>query len=238
MKNLLILLPLLLILLPAAYGQDNNIIVENNLGDVARGIQGTGAFIKTVDTYQGTPYFTQEFLAGYLILENGAKTKTLALRYNMLNNNVEFIRDDDVFTVSGEKLKAYIIETSGNNIIFKNGFKAENNDFNSNTLMHVIYDGDIKLLAHYTSKLWKDVSTYDVAGDLNEYVTNTDFYLVTANDIIHEVKLKKSDILAVLPGKNIELQNFAEKNNLDFSEALQLKRILSHYDLLSTSKSE
>ncbi len=202
-------------------------------------LRSSGALIVQIDTYVGSPYFT-DWVKGYLILDNKKKTEVLTTRYNMVNNSVEFTRKKDILAIPGKKLKKYVIKTSGpeGNIVFKNGFTSKKYEIKPAALLRVIYGGNVKLLAYHASKLLKDVPAYGVAGDINEYVSDTKFYLVTANGTFNEIDLKKDDILEALPGENKKLQQFVERTNLDYSDQMQLDNILSYYDMLLKAKSK
>lgn len=236
MKRLIILYMLIFTGFTAANAQVETMTTQE-FSNMIGNLRHSGIRMPQKATYIGSPYFTY-WVKGYFILDNKKKTKILITRYNMTNNSVQFKGDKGILAVYGKKLNKYIIKASGKegNIVFQNGFVSSKYGIKASALLRVIYNGNIKLLAQHTSKLLKNVSAYGVAGDVNEYRSNTHFYLVTTNGTFHEVDLNKEDILAALPGENKKLQAFVDKSNLDYSDEMQLDNILSYYNMLLKTK--
>ncbi len=207
--------------------------IEQSLGNIT----SSSVFVPQKDTYIGSPYFTG-WHKGYLVLDNSKKTSAMLLRYNMANNSIQFIREETIYAIAGKKIKKYVIYTTDGNIIFKSGFRSKKYEINTERLLRVIYIGKAKLLARHTSQLLKNVPAYGVAGDVNEYTSDTEYYLVTADGTYHEVELEKDDILEALPGNNKKLKEFVNKTGLNYSDQMQLDNILSYYDMLLKAKSK
>ncbi len=206
-------------------------LTGQELSQRLRNLRGSSMLIPQTDTYIGSPYFT-DWSKGYLILDNDKKTADMILRYNMANNSIQYVRGETFFAIQGKKINKYVIYTTDGSIVFKSGFSSQKYEINSNKLLRVIYNGKVKLLAHHTSNLLKNVPAYGVAGDVNEFTRNTDYFLVTADGTFHETDLDKRDILEILPGENKKMQAFAEKMSLEYNKQKELAKILAYYDLL------
>ncbi|HLR77130.1 MAG TPA: hypothetical protein VK106_05680 [Balneolaceae bacterium] len=227
MKKLLFILFAFSTLVSTAMAQMDNQVVMNT----SELVSGQGVRVVTIDTYEGSPYLTDDFVKGYILLKDGVRTQNILLRYNMTNNQVEFLRKDEVYGIKGAKIDGFIIIARPFDIVFKNGFR-NNKHFDGDALLRVMYDGTNKLLAQHKSQLMKNISSYGVAGDINKYVSDTDYYLITVDGKVHEIELKKDDILNLLPHHHKELLKYVNKNNLSFSNKQNLKKILYYYDLL------
>lgn len=193
-------------------------------------IHGNLIASKSKTETEGTPYFTIKWLKGKIIVKNSKKTRELPVRYNMANNTVEYKRKGKRFIVKASKIEGFIILTDKKNIVFKNGYSLENDGVNSSTLMRVVYGGSIKLLAHHEAELKEDLANYGSATKKNAYHKDIDYYLVVGNGSAIEIKLEKDDILDALEGKNATLIDFASKNNLDFADEKDVRRIIRYYD--------
>lgn len=213
-------------------GQTNN-ITDTDLIQIAKNIRGSGIYARSIDKYEGTP-FLSDWTKGYLILSNGAKGNVMRIRYNMENNHIQFMRNNKAYAIAGNKLKGFILLKKDSQVFFRNGFKASDKDIEFSTLLRIIVDGKIKLLAHHSSEL-KEETAYGYAGKVYEFVEDVDYYLVTGNGKFHETDLEKDDILEILPGENKKIKEFAEKFKLDYEKEKDLARILSYYNMILSS---
>ncbi len=238
MKQLLLLCSICLIASVSAQAQQDN-ISATQLSNIAKGLGEGGARIQTIDTYRGTPYFS-DWTKGYLILDTGARTQTMTFRYDMMNKRIEFVREKNRYVIPDKKLNGFNILTTDGYIVFKNGFNTDIEDINSNTLLRVIVEGKVKFLAHHTSDLKKDIPAYGVAGDVNEFVSDKDYYIVTSDNVFHEINdLEKNNVYDILDGENEKLKNYMDK--VDFSQLRKeerIKKMLIYYNLLLEAESD
>lgn len=176
----------------------------------------------------GSPYLLNAWFNGKLITDSGAKSKKLILRFNTLNNTVEYRKNGKVYGLNTKKLNGFIIiNKKDTNILFKNGFSS--GDFNRNAFLRVIYDGSTKLLARHTSELIEDISNYGNANKINEYRKEIDYYLIKKGRL-YGIELEKESILNVLSSKRKKLAEYAESNNLSFEKEKEVGKILIYYD--------
>lgn len=192
-----------------------------------------GAFTRKITKIKtkGSPYLTQKWLKGKIILKNSAKTKAIPIRYNIAKNTVEYKRNGEKYIINGAKVDGFIILTNKKDVIFKNGFSGK--DISSGSLLRVIYNGTTKFLAHYTANLIKDIPTYGTATTVNAYARHMNYYLLTADNEMIEIKLKKDDILDAfnaLGAKKKTLKKFVLNNSIDLSKEKGVRRILRYYD--------
>lgn len=237
MKNLAIfgILAALLLATSPAYSQEDTDITTTELLEY---LSDSGVVrTRTSRAVKGSPYFNTDWLKGHVMINEKATTETIYLRYNMENNTVEFTRDNKIYALSPNKIDGFIIYTQTQDIIFRNGFQTNDDDIKPSTLVRVVYDGNIKLLAHHTSSLKKNLATYGSATKRDEYVSDTDFYLVNSDGTFNEIRLRRRDILRTLSDKEDELKEFARANNLDYDEEPELIKILAHYDRITGNAS-
>jgi hypothetical protein len=220
---------LCLIILPAGYLDAQNVLTNRDLGRISQEMHGSGIITFRSTKYIGSPYLTK-FQQGYVTLKGNKKSELLLLRYNEWKNNVQFLRDKKIYMIPAKKLSGFIIKTTDGNMTFKNGFKTDQKHINQNTLLWVIYNGNIKLLAYFASTLQKNIVTYGTATKKNKFVNHTYYYLRTPNGTFHNVKLKKKDILHALPDHKKDVKSYAKKNHLGFKSKKDLQKILAYYD--------
>lgn len=230
MRYFFLSLLMVFLTVPLAQAQDDEVMREN-LQNFAK--QGGILRTQSVTEFRGTPFFN-EWTKGHVILGKNKVTQPITLRYDMEYDAVQFAQDEKIFAITNDKMEGFVIYTTDGNIKFKNGFNTDKDDITPNTLLRIIYDGNIKLVAHHTSTLQENMPTYGTANTVSEFVNDTNFFLVK-DGIFHEVGLNDDDILEVLSDHREELRRFAEENNLNFSQEPELKKILGHYDQITSS---
>lgn len=232
MRYFLLSILMILMTAPLANAQDSRITSED-LTAFVNSDKGGVLRTRSVTEYRGTPFFN-EWAKGHVIINENEITQPIPLRYDMEYDAVQFTRDGNVYAISNDKMEGFVIYTTDGNIEFKNGFNTDKDDITPNTLLRVVYDGDIKLVAHHTSTLQENMPTYGSATKVSEFINDTNFFIVK-NGTFHEVELRERDILNVLEDKREELKSFAEENNLDYDEESELKKILAQYDNITSS---
>lgn len=60
------------------------------MGDISSQLSSQGTFVKPTTKYRGSPYFSDNWLRGYLILDNNVRTKEMTFHYNMRYDRIEF----------------------------------------------------------------------------------------------------------------------------------------------------
>lgn len=225
---------MILLIAPLAHAQDDRITREA-LRDFTNSEQGGVLRTRSVTEYRGTPFFN-EWSKGHVIINNNRITEPIPLRYDMEYDAVQFTRDGNIYAITNDKMEGFVIYTSDGNIEFRNGFNTDKDDITPNTLLRVVYDGkDVKLVAHHTSTLHENMPTYGSATKTSEFVNDTNFFLIK-NGTFHQVKLREKDILNVLEDQREALKSYAEENNLDYDEEVELKKILAQYDHLTSAE--
>ncbi|HYW35493.1 MAG TPA: hypothetical protein VE868_08810 [Balneolaceae bacterium] len=234
MKYLICLFTYLFAVTFVVAAQDNNTLTREEMHRISQDIHSGGITVKHANDYRGSPYFAK-WQKGYIILKGGAKSNTLPIRYNMQKNAVEYIKNKKRFIISAKKIDGFVIKEKNGNITFKNGFKTNQGHINQNTLLRVIYNGNTKLLAHYTSKLLKNLASYESADTKNRFDNHIRYYIQESDGTFQKVKLKKKDILNALRKNRKKVAQYANKHNLSFKKETDLKDILKYYDSINSA---
>lgn len=179
----------------------------------------------------GSAYLNDDFLKGKIMLANGKETAEMFIRYDMENDNVQFLRDKEIYATKSKKLDGFKIFADPHNILFKNGFSTDIKDINPNTLLRVAYDGKVKLLVQHKAILREDIASYGSATKKNKYDVYKYYFIVTKDGRFHQFE-KTDDFLKALPEHNNQIIEYASSNDLDFSNEQDLKKILQYYDTL------
>lgn len=216
-----------------APAQDSN-FTEGELLELGSRLSNGSSYLTAVKrNVKGDPYFNNDLLRGVIQVNENTQTEELFLRYNMADNVLEFARGEQLYIMDPNKIDGFTIFGTPSDLVFRNGFTSDKNDIKSSTFMRIIYDGEVKLAAHHTSNLKENIPTYGSATKTDEYVDDTDFFIIDNSGSFSETKLKRKDILKALDKDyRDELKDYAGENNLSFDNESDLKQILKHYDSL------
>lgn len=191
-------------------------------------------FTKEATTTIGSPYLSNDFLNGRIMLNKRSQSEIAPLRYNMEINQLEFLRDEEIFVVDSKNIHGFKLINEQKNVVFRNGFKSNAKSINSNTLLRVVYDGKTKLVVHYKAKLIRDVATYGSATKENRYTVSKTYYLALKNKKLREINSFEKDLFKILKDHQRELEQYAQKNSLEFDKEKELIDFLKYYDEISS----
>lgn len=214
------------------YSQDTEVSREQlqNLTNLSRTL-----ITKSATETIGSPYLSDDFIKGHIMLNENSRSETTGLRYNMETNQVEFLRDGEVFITEAKDIYGFKLYAEDARITFRNGYKTNTKGIDSNTLLRTVYKGDVKLLVHYKATLHEDIATYATATKKNKYNISKNYYLVTEDGEFHKIENPKSDILGILDKQKHKLEDFVNKNDLDLNYENDIIRLLKYYENGSSS---
>lgn len=177
----------------------------------------------------GSPYLSKDFLAGTLYLDNGTQTDTIALRYDMENDQIEFLREGEVYILAPEKLRQFAIYGQDRDLTFRNGFKLPDTSADKHSMLRVVYDGEqLKLLARHRAVLHEDLATYGSATQKNRYQVYRRYYLAGPGAQLRRVRLTEQDLLPLLPCAQDELRTLIGERSLQLQREEELRVVLEH----------
>jgi len=216
------------------YAQDTN-FTDAEINQIIESLSSDYIYASQSRDVTGNPYLNPKFTRGKIQINRNVETGVMFLRFNTEMNIVEFMQDQDYYGVQPNKINGFTLFGNPDNIVLKNGFMSDDNDINRTTLLRVIYEGGVKLVAHHTTSLKENIASYGSATKKDEYVDHTNFYIIQSSGTFSEVKLKRKDILRAFD-KDVrdQLSNYADENNLNFDEEADIVKVLKHYDELSS----
>lgn len=181
---------------------------------------------------RGTPYLNADWLQGHLMLSDGNQSQPLMMRLNTYDQEVEFVRDEQVLVIPPSSLDGLVIYNEWGDITFRNGYQNEEHEITEDYLLRVLHEDRTKLLIEHVTILQEDMASYGTASQQDEYIDNSNYFFVSADGSWEEIRLRKRDILNQLDSHRSQIEEFVKQNNLDYSEEQEVARILEHYDSL------
>lgn len=205
-----------------------NQITREQLQDMTK-VSGS-LMTKSVTETIGSPYLSEDFLQGHILMNEKARTESTGIRYNIEKNEVEFLSDEEIFIMDAKNLSGFKLYGEGDDIVFKNGYQTDVEKINLNTLLRVVYEGDVKLVVNYRVNLIKDITSYATATKTNRYNVYKNYYLVTEDGKFHRGESPENDILKVFSDHKTELAKFLEEYNLELNHENQIVRLIKFYE--------
>ena len=164
----------------------------------------------------GTPYLSDDFIEGDIIINDSLKIEKVPLRYNLYSDKIEFKTDDDeVLEISDEK-SSYQFDFD--DFIFKNLDYLEYGE-TVHGMLELLVDGDFKLYKKYKLELkpaTKAIGFQDAQP--NRFVRMDNVYLIeTKQDeiprvftntkiLLRELKEVKPDIDSIIKKEKIRVK--------------------------------
>lgn len=93
---------------------------------------------------KGNPYIADNFVTGSFELYSGAKTENLEMNYNIYENRIEIVDGNQVYAVSADDVKEFVVKLNGEERVYRKGFESRRLD--ANHFVEVKADGAMSFL--------------------------------------------------------------------------------------------
>ena len=179
-----------------------------------------GAEENDLTNIKGSPYY-MDFKIGEVFINDKSLGRHF-LRYNGLSDNIEFKKNDEVFTVNKIDGMKVIIEDITFKLYNKSGEKTFFLKFN---------EGETSLLLSPRKSFKKKVlAKNSYSNDIPaKFVDEYNYYILKDNEII-EVELKKKDITKVLEEHKNKMLDYASDNKLNFKNEDEVVKLIDYYN--------
>jgi hypothetical protein len=177
---------------------------------------------------EGTPYLQESFLDGTIVLLNGRKSENLSMKFNLHENSIEFINDESIFIIDGNKIKEFTIRDSDETLTFKKGYSARG--LNPEDFVQVLVEGKATVLINHDVSLQSNVATFGTATQKDVYVSNETLYIIKDGESERIRRIRERNILRSFDNHRNEMQNYTKENNLDLSNPKDIKKLFEHYN--------
>lgn len=225
-KTLLILL----ILLPSFAVVDAFAQIEITKEDIKDIIQRNVVLeTRSVDV-KGSPYFHDSFKDGVVTLFNNSKTETLSMNFNVYENRIEYSDGNTILAIDGSQIKEFTFTENGATQTFRKGFSASGLD--ETEFVHVMVDGNAKLLIKNEVSYQQDISSYGVATQQDEYISNQRIYFHINGETDRVRRMRERSVLRSFDQHRDRLEAYTDQNGLDLSELNDVKRLFEYYNSL------
>lgn len=178
---------------------------------------------------QGSPYSSNEFVKGKVIMKNGVFYKNVPLRYNIYNKEMEFEKNKVAYSISNSE--DIVSVEFGNSKYVYTLFETKTNE--KNTFFLLLEDGKAKLLEMQKVELIpkQEPGAYSTASPARFHREASVFYVKIDDNPAVVVKRKK-DLLKAFSIHQKEMTDFINKNKISVRKIEDLKKVIVHYNTL------
>ena len=170
-------------------------------------------FLKKADSVNlenvsGSPYISEGFRIGRIVLRNKKTFEDVPVRFNAYNNEMYFSQHGKTYVIDTALEVSYqeVPGDSTTQMIFRSGYPATDNQ-TTNTYYQLVAGGNkVHLIKHIQKKLQEFKVVGSGLPPKKELITTIKWYIYSETDGIHEVKSSRKSIEKALPSyvKNIE----------------------------------
>ena len=177
---------------------------------------------------EGSPYLSDKWLPGTILLTNGSKIDGLTYRYSVYRKEMEFQKENTAYAIEApDSIKELWI----NNrlfiyLAFTNKNKTEKDFF------EVVIDGKAKLLIRYVIETIP--ANYNEAlavGNKNDQISIKETYYLQKNqETPFRIDKKGNNVVESMSDKSKEMKDFLEKKKTSFKDKNDLMQLIGYYN--------
>jgi hypothetical protein len=168
-------------------------------------LPGKPLMVKNEVKYSGTPYQFTESVYAKITLNNGRTYENVKMRYDVLNDVVEFEREGQTYLLDPSTAKEFSFtkQLANENFLFRNGFTVPH--YQNTNYFEIISDGKIQVLKKHTKHIVNDpAATY--GSSLSQVIQDeAELFAVLPDGSARLFKATKKSVLGLCltsPGKN------------------------------------
>jgi hypothetical protein len=176
----------------------------------------------------GTPFFSDSWMNGKILLQNGSISRNLPLRLNLLENKVNYLNPKGQEMVITEPMRYLILtDSAGVEYSFLHGDQLTNDQDLQDVWFQVLVNSRISLCKQ-TKKAVRETKGYGSATAEQSIQTSDLFYVRNKNDFIH---IKKwDDLLAALDDKRELVRQYSRQHHLNGRSQSDYIQLLAYYN--------
>jgi len=215
MKRILLILPVFIAIITVANAQNLTI-----------GTAGMPFRELKTRTEQGSPYFNDQFVKSDVLTTGGKHLSLEAIRYNILNQQVEYLSKDVVYEVQDSLQSFQVTDSSGN------AHALERQLLNGKPyFFEVLASGKLGLLKRYTAKQSETENWY-TKKKVRSVVRRPEFYVLKAGKL-EQFTPSKKNVQALFTEKPDQVKSYLNNNTPDFGNDESLKELFEFYNSLN-----
>ncbi|MEX0661873.1 MAG: hypothetical protein WEA58_09660 [Balneolaceae bacterium] len=185
---------------------------------------------QTTET-SGSPYLFDEFIDGAVVLANRKTTDVLPIRYNSYKQTLEFRDGNYAYEMNPDHVNAFEMYIDDTVYKFTKGYDARR--LSNDEFVRLIIDDDVKFMVKHSTSFQEAVASYGSATQQDKYTSDESFYIKVGEGNVNRIRrLNKRLVMRNIDSHEREVRDFADENNIDFSDPDDVEDLLLHYNSL------
>lgn len=190
------------------------------------GVSGTP--LRTLDRHndEGSPYFNDQFVKSDLVSLNGKTIPQITIRYNVLNQQVEYLNENSVYEIQDSLLSFKVTDTTGRvHLLERKNMNTKPYFFES------LAAGKIALLKRYSARTNTSEDWY--TKKKTKTIVHEVSYFVMKGDVIDKFSPSKKSLLTLFADQAEQIKTFMNNNAIDFKSDESLRALFEYYNTQS-----
>lgn len=175
---------------------------------------------------QGSSYFHDQFVKSDVVTTGGKHLSLEAIRYNILNQQVEYLSKDVVYEVQDSLQSFQVTDSSGTSHVLEKQLLNGKPYF-----FEVLASGKLGLLKRYTAKKSETEDWY-TKKKVQSVLRRPEYYVLKAGKVEHFSPSKKN-VQALFTDKSDQVKSYLNNNSPDFKSDDSLKELFEFYNSLN-----
>ncbi|GAC1305038.1 MAG: hypothetical protein NVSMB24_13410 [Mucilaginibacter sp.] len=182
---------------------------------------------------EGSAFLSDQWAKGMVKMADGRTFKDVLLKYDEVKDELYFKDKKGDTLIFSDPVREFKVEyASGDELhekLFRDGYKNIPNS-SENSFFEVLSDGTAQLLKR-TTKSIAESKEYNSTTVVRRFDENIKYYIIVSEKIV-PIKRDKKSILAALPNKHPQLENFMRTNNINLKNDEDLVKLMAYYNSL------
>lgn len=180
----------------------------------------------------GSPFLSDEWRVGEVTFENNSMMKDISLKYDQVEDQIYFKGINNEIMAFNMRVKEFKLYPSENKEVYRHfvsGF-PEIKGTTATTFYEIVVNGKVQLIKR-SRKTISETKEYSSATTNKNIQESNNYFLYKAGQL-NPVKKDKKSILAALPDKSKELEDYIKSNNLNLKQDADLSKVIAFYNSL------
>ena len=172
-------------------------------------------------------YLDDQWQQGYAVLNDQSRMDHLLLRYDIYNQQLQFISGGDTLAFSNPAELDYV-QIDGKRFVYRD---FEHNGMMDQGYFEVLKEGDCQLLLRRTVSHHICRDNNSGSGE-DEYLRNVTYYVKKDDQVAREVRACKKSVYCVFEDEKDRMKEFIRTNDLRMKSCEDLIQVVSFYNSL------
>jgi hypothetical protein len=176
--------------------------------------------IENTPSYGGTPYLLYDWCKGEVKFFNNQKITSVQLRYNVLEDVLEFSKDGVAFALDPEKINEFRLTGPNEEYYFRNGFSIPG--YSPKGYVQILFEGKVFLVKKITKVIGNDPGATYGSSLYREIQTKSYLFTMLSNSSFVSIKPTKSSIKKIFPEIFGQINDFIKSKSINLRDERDL----------------